>query len=99
MAAGSMAAGSMAADTAAGTADVADLLVAAHRRPSTRALVERTRREAMVARVPTVAFCRIDVRAVDAPVTVASGAPAFTVIGLPDKAVGGSRERVGLPNG
>jgi magnesium chelatase family protein len=38
------------------------------------------------------------VLAVDAPVTIASGLPAFTVVGLPDKTVGESRERVGLPN-
>jgi magnesium chelatase family protein len=48
----------------------------------------------MVARVHTVAFSGIDVLAVDAQVTIASGLPAFTVVGLPDKAVGESRERV-----
>jgi magnesium chelatase family protein len=48
----------------------------------------------MVARVQTVAFSGIDVLAVDAQVTIASGLPAFTVVGLPDKAVGESRERV-----
>ena len=48
----------------------------------------------MVARIHTVAFSGIDVLAVDAQVTIASGLPAFTVVGLPDKAVGESRERV-----
>jgi len=48
----------------------------------------------MVARVRTVAFSGIDVLAVDAQVTIASGLPAFHVVGLPDKAVGESRERV-----
>jgi magnesium chelatase family protein len=48
----------------------------------------------MVARVQTVAFSGIDVLAVDAQVTIASGLPAFHVVGLPDKAVGESRERV-----
>jgi magnesium chelatase family protein len=52
----------------------------------------------MVARLHTAAFSGIDVLAVGAPVTIASGLPAFTVVGLRDKAVGGSRERVGLPN-
>src|SRR5471032_1098831 len=49
---------------------------------------------AMVARVQTVAFSGIDVLEVDAQVTIASGLPSFTVVGLPDKAVGESRERV-----
>src|SRR6266478_8261865 len=48
----------------------------------------------MVARVQTVAFSGIDVLAVDAQVTIASGLPAFIVVGLPDKAVAESRERV-----
>src|SRR5512146_3547465 len=48
----------------------------------------------MVARVRTVAFSGVDVIDVDAQVTIASGLPAFTVVGLPDKAVGESRERV-----
>lgn len=48
----------------------------------------------MVARVRTVAFLGIDALDIDAQVTIASGLPAFTVVGLPDKAVGESRERV-----
>ncbi len=48
----------------------------------------------MVARVQTVAFQGIDVVAVDVQVTIASGLPAFNVVGLPDKAVAESRERV-----
>jgi len=36
----------------------------------------------------------IEARAVEAQVTIAAGLPAFTVVGLPDKAVGESRERV-----
>src|SRR5258708_14079206 len=48
----------------------------------------------MVARVQTVAFSVIEVLAAVAQVTIASGLPAFTVVGLPDKAVGESRERV-----
>ena len=48
----------------------------------------------MVARVNTVAFQGIEVVPVEAQVTIASGLPAFTVVGLPDKAVGESRERV-----
>lgn len=48
----------------------------------------------MVARVGTVAFQGIDVLDVDVQVEMASGLPAFHVVGLPDKAVGESRERV-----
>ncbi len=48
----------------------------------------------MVARAGTVAFQGIDVLDVDVQVEVASGLPAFTIVGLPDKAVGESRERV-----
>ncbi len=42
----------------------------------------------MVARVNTVAFQGIEAVQVEAQVTIASGLPAFTVVGLPDKAVG-----------
>ena len=48
----------------------------------------------MVARVRTVAFQGIEAVPVEAQVTIASGLPAFTVVGLPDKAVAESRERV-----
>jgi magnesium chelatase family protein len=48
----------------------------------------------MVARVQSVAFQGIDTLPVDAQVTITSGVVAFTVVGLPDKAVGESRERV-----
>lgn len=48
----------------------------------------------MVARITTVAFQGIDVIPVDVQVQVGSGLPNFTVVGLPDKAVGESRERV-----
>ncbi len=48
----------------------------------------------MVARVNTVAFRGIDVVDVDAQVQMAAGLPAFTLVGLPDKAVAESRERV-----
>ncbi len=48
----------------------------------------------MVARTNTVAFQGIDVLDVDVQVQTASGLPAFTVVGLPDKAVAESRERV-----
>src|SRR5690349_11835224 len=42
----------------------------------------------------TVAFQGIDVVDVEAQVTIAGGLPNFNVVGLPDKAVGESRERV-----
>ncbi|RAI31861.1 YifB family Mg chelatase-like AAA ATPase [Rhodoplanes serenus] len=48
----------------------------------------------MVQRVTTVAFQGIEARAVDVQVQVAPGLPAFTVVGLPDKAVSEARERV-----
>jgi magnesium chelatase family protein len=48
----------------------------------------------MVARARTVAFQGIEVVDVDVQVQMASGMPVFTVVGLPDKAVGESRERV-----
>ena len=48
----------------------------------------------MVARVRTVAFQGIEVLDVETQVTIAAGLPAFTVVGLPDKAVAESRERV-----
>ncbi len=48
----------------------------------------------MVARVRTVAFSGIDVLEVEAQVTITSGLIAFMVVGLPDKAVAESRERV-----
>ncbi|QEX25050.1 hypothetical protein FRZ61_49950 [Hypericibacter adhaerens] len=41
-----------------------------------------------------MAFHGIDVLGVDVQVQTASGIPAFAVVGLPDKAVGESRERV-----
>ncbi len=48
----------------------------------------------MVARVNTVAFQGIDVLSIDVQVQMASGLPGFSVVGLPDKAVAESRERV-----
>jgi len=48
----------------------------------------------MVARVKTVAFQGIECREVDVEVQLGPGLPAFAVVGLPDKAVGESRERV-----
>ena len=48
----------------------------------------------MVARVSTVAFEGIEGRAVDVQVQISAGNVAFNVVGLPDKAVGESRERV-----
>ena len=48
----------------------------------------------MVAHVATVAFQGVDVLAIDVQVAVAGGMPAFSLVGLPDKAVGESRERV-----
>lgn len=48
----------------------------------------------MFARVTTVAFEGIEACAVDVQVQVGPGLPHFTIVGLPDKAVAESRERV-----
>ena len=48
----------------------------------------------MVTRVATVAFEGIEARPVDVQVQVSSGSVAFVLVGLPDKAVAESRERV-----
>ncbi|KAF0231707.1 MAG: Mg chelatase subunit [Beijerinckiaceae bacterium] len=48
----------------------------------------------MVSRVATVSFEGIEARPVDVQVQVASGSVAFILVGLPDKAVAESRERV-----
>jgi len=47
-----------------------------------------------VTRAFTVAFEGLEARAVDVQVHMGGGLPAFTVVGLPDKAVAESRERV-----
>ena len=48
----------------------------------------------MVTRVSTVAFEGIDARPVDVQVQISPGNVAFVIVGLADKAVGESRERV-----
>ncbi|MEO0035923.1 MAG: hypothetical protein RLZZ501_1946 [Pseudomonadota bacterium] len=48
----------------------------------------------MTAHAATVAFAGIECLEIDVQVQIAAGLPAFTVVGLPDKAVGESRERV-----
>jgi magnesium chelatase family protein len=48
----------------------------------------------MVAKIKTVAFQGVDVLPIEAEVQITGGLPAFTIVGLPDKAVGESRERV-----
>jgi magnesium chelatase family protein len=44
--------------------------------------------------VRTVAFAGIDVLPVDVQVAIGGGLPSFTIVGLPDKAVAESKERV-----
>lgn len=51
-------------------------------------------RAGLVAHVSTVAFLGLEARAVQVQVQVAPGVPAFVVVGLADKAVAESRERV-----
>lgn len=48
----------------------------------------------MVTRIQTVAFEGIDTLPVEVQVHIGAGLPAFTIVGLPDKAVAESRERV-----
>ena len=50
----------------------------------------------MTSRVSTVAFAGIDVLDINVQVQIGAGLPAFTIVGLPDKAVGESRERAAL---
>lgn len=48
----------------------------------------------MLARINTVAFNGLEILDVDLQVQISSGLPSFTIVGLPDKAVAESRERV-----
>ena len=48
----------------------------------------------MVATVATVAYLGLEARAVEVQVQLSAGLPRFTIVGLPDKAVAESRERV-----
>jgi len=48
----------------------------------------------MVARAFTVAFEGVEARLVEVQCAIAAGLPAFTIVGLPDKAVSEARERV-----
>ena len=48
----------------------------------------------MVATVATVAYLGLEARAVEVQVQLSVGLPAFIIVGLPDKAVAESRERV-----
>ncbi len=50
----------------------------------------------MVAKVKTFSFLGIDVVDVDVQVKISAGLPNITIVGLPDKAVAESRERVRL---
>ncbi|AHX04431.1 YifB family Mg chelatase-like AAA ATPase [Ehrlichia japonica] len=48
----------------------------------------------MIARVQTIAFCGINTINVDVQIHVARGIPAFNIVGLPDKTIAESRERI-----
>ncbi len=48
----------------------------------------------MVSHVTTMAFLGLEARAVEVQVQISGGLPAFIIVGLPDKAVAESRERV-----
>ncbi|MDD4555966.1 MAG: YifB family Mg chelatase-like AAA ATPase [Alphaproteobacteria bacterium] len=48
----------------------------------------------MLAKINTVAFNGLDILDVDLQIQISSGLPAFTIVGLPDKTVAESKERV-----
>src|SRR6478752_4467927 len=48
----------------------------------------------MAATVATVAYLGLEARPVEVQVQLSAGLPRFTIVGLPDKAVAESRERV-----
>ena len=48
----------------------------------------------MISLVSTVAYLGLEARAIEVQCQVAAGMPRFAIVGLPDKAVGESRERV-----
>lgn len=48
----------------------------------------------MLARVNTITFNGLEILDVDLQVQVSSGLPAFAIVGLPDKAIAESKERV-----
>ncbi len=48
----------------------------------------------MLSRVNTVAFNGLEILNVELQVQISAGMPAFTIVGLPDKAVAESRERI-----
>lgn len=48
----------------------------------------------MVSNINTITFNGLNVLNVDLQVQISSGLPAFTIVGLPDKSIGESRERV-----
>ena len=48
----------------------------------------------MLARINTITFNGLETLPVDLQVQISSGLPSFTIVGLPDKAIGESKERV-----
>ncbi|MDR1693781.1 MAG: YifB family Mg chelatase-like AAA ATPase [Lactobacillaceae bacterium] len=48
----------------------------------------------MLAKINTIAFNGLEILDVDLQIQISSGLPAFTIVGLPDKAVAESKERV-----
>ena len=48
----------------------------------------------MVARAYTVAFQGVDARPVEVQCAVSPGMPAFSIVGLPDKAVSEAKDRI-----
>ncbi len=48
----------------------------------------------MFSRISTVAFQGVDVTTIDVQIQISSGMPGFAIVGLPDKAVAESKERI-----
>ena len=48
----------------------------------------------MITRIETIAFEGIEIKSVDVQVHISDGLPCFNIVGLPDKTVGESRERL-----
>jgi magnesium chelatase family protein len=55
---------------------------------------QRTASAPAIARVQTVAFVGMEIADIDVQVQLSAGLPAFSIVGLPDKAVAESRDRV-----
>lgn len=69
-------------------------LSTARRASAITAATDREGGKQLVALISTVAYLGLEARAVEVQCQIAPGMPAFALVGLPDKAVGESRQRV-----